>query len=73
MSVRSGEPVRALASACLLLSMILALPACSIKTMAVKTVANTLSDTGDEGVVPFLESWQGFPTSLGSAVGLANF
>ena len=25
------------------------------------------------GVVPFLESWQGFPTSLGSAVGLANF
>ncbi|MGU3644549.1 ABC transporter substrate-binding protein [Microbacterium sp. C23T] len=25
------------------------------------------------GVVPFLESWQGFPTSLGSGVGLANY
>jgi predicted anti-sigma-YlaC factor YlaD len=49
MSVRSGvsEPVRGLASTCLLLSLIAALPACSIKTMAVKTVANTLSDTGD--------------------------
>lgn len=26
----------------------------------------------DAGVVPFLESWQGFPTSLGSSVGLEN-
>ena len=49
MSVRSAvpEPVRAFASACILVAAIVALPACSIKTMAVKTVANTLSDTGD--------------------------
>ncbi|WP_227497073.1 ABC transporter substrate-binding protein [Planctomonas psychrotolerans] len=30
----------------------------------------TLKDAGE---VPFLESWQGFPTSLGSSVGLANY
>jgi TRAP transporter TatT component family protein len=47
MSVRSAEPVRTSASACILVAAIVALPACSIKTMAVKTVANTLSDTGD--------------------------
>jgi hypothetical protein len=49
MSFRSGAPapVRAFASACVLASAVVALPACSIKTMAVKTVANTLSDTGD--------------------------
>ena len=31
----------------LLLATAIFLPACSLKTMAVKTVANTLSDTGD--------------------------
>jgi tetratricopeptide (TPR) repeat protein len=44
---RAPEPLRAVASACVLLSLVVALPACSIKTMAVKTVANTLSETGD--------------------------
>ena len=49
MSVRPAvpAPVRVFASVCILLAAIVALPACSIKTMAVKTVANTLSDTGD--------------------------
>jgi predicted anti-sigma-YlaC factor YlaD len=44
---RAPAPVRAFAFACVLLSVVLALPACSIKKMAVKTVANTLSETGD--------------------------
>lgn len=35
-----------------------------------KEALHTLKDAG---VTPFLESWQGFPTSLGSSVGLANF
>ena len=47
MSFRSGEPLRAFAFACVVASAVVVLPACSIKTMAVKTVANTLSDTGD--------------------------
>jgi len=47
MSFRSGEPLRAFAFACIVASAVVVLPACSIKTMAVKTVANTLSDTGD--------------------------
>jgi predicted anti-sigma-YlaC factor YlaD len=47
MSFRSGEPLRAFAFACVVASAVVVLPACSIKKMAVKTVANTLSDTGD--------------------------
>jgi len=47
MSVRSEQPVRVVASVCILVVALIALPGCSIKTMAVKTVANTLSDTGD--------------------------
>jgi len=47
MSFRSGESLRAFAFACIVASAVVVLPACSIKTMAVKTVANTLSDTGD--------------------------
>jgi raffinose/stachyose/melibiose transport system substrate-binding protein len=33
----------------------------------------TLTTLKAAGVVPYLESWQGFPTSVGSSVGLANF
>jgi len=47
MSFRSGERLRAFAFACVVASAVVVFPACSIKTMAVKTVANTLSDTGD--------------------------
>src|SRR5262249_37160129 len=41
------NPVRALAFPAVVLIAIVVAPGCSIKTMAVKTVANTLSDTGD--------------------------
>ena len=43
----SLEIVHRLATAAALLAAVAVAPACSIKTMAVKTVANTLSDTGD--------------------------
>ncbi|HEY1306446.1 MAG TPA: TRAP transporter TatT component family protein [Vicinamibacterales bacterium] len=45
--VRGFNPVRAAALLAVLISAFVIAPACSIKTMAVKTVANTLSDTGD--------------------------
>ena len=41
------DPVRPAALLALLLVVAVVAPACSIRTMAVKTVANTLSDTGD--------------------------
>jgi predicted anti-sigma-YlaC factor YlaD len=41
------DPVRPAALSALVLVLVVVAPACSIKTMAVKTVANTLSDTGD--------------------------
>src|SRR5262249_10333526 len=49
MSVRDSgfNPVRTAALLAVLSSAIVVLPACSLKSMAVKTVANTLSDTGD--------------------------
>jgi len=45
--VRGFNPVRAATLLAILFSAFVIAPACSIKTMAVKTVANTLSDTGD--------------------------
>src|SRR5262245_21891436 len=48
MLVRRGtNPVRAVYPLVIFVTALVFLPACSIKTMAVKTVANTLSDTGD--------------------------
>jgi len=41
------HPRRSLTRALVLTTSLAALGGCSIKTMAVKTVANTLSDTGD--------------------------
>jgi predicted anti-sigma-YlaC factor YlaD len=41
------HPVRAVASFALFLFVLAVAPGCSLKTMAVKSVANTLSDTGD--------------------------
>jgi predicted anti-sigma-YlaC factor YlaD len=43
----SSSRPRPIGSALLLLCVMAALPACSLKTMAVKTVANTLADSGD--------------------------
>ena len=45
--VRGFNPVRGAALPAVFISAFVIAPACSIKTMAVKTVANTLSDTGD--------------------------
>ncbi|HEY7191331.1 MAG TPA: TRAP transporter TatT component family protein, partial [Vicinamibacterales bacterium] len=39
--------IRSVAPLAAILAVIVVVPACSVKTMAVKTVANTLSDTGD--------------------------
>src|SRR5262245_54573462 len=48
MLVRRGtNPVRAVYPLVIFVTALVFLPACSIKTMAVNTVANTLSDTGD--------------------------
>ena len=44
---RARNPVRAVTPLAVFLAAAVVLPACSLKTMAVKTVANTLSDTGD--------------------------
>ena len=45
--VRGLNPVRAVSILAVLFAAIVIAPACSLKTMAVKSVANTLSDTGD--------------------------
>lgn len=45
--VRGVNPVRAVFILAVLFAAIVIAPACSLKTMAVKSVANTLSDTGD--------------------------
>jgi predicted anti-sigma-YlaC factor YlaD len=44
---RAKNPVRAVTPLAVFLAAVVVLPGCSLKTMAVKTVANTLSDTGD--------------------------
>ena len=44
---RARNPVRAATPLAVFLAAAVVLPGCSLKTMAVKTVANTLSDTGD--------------------------
>jgi predicted anti-sigma-YlaC factor YlaD len=45
--VRGRNPVRAVFILAVLFAATVIAPACSLKTMAVKSVANTLSDTGD--------------------------